>query len=87
MTLGNMLQKEIGNHIVIPQIGSPKLGLPNLPKSPDIGQNSDESISHFWISGQFLINENCHNSRTSNDIDMKLGSVTKLKRNNNIKKV
>ena len=32
----------------------------------------------FSISGQSLINENWHNSRTSNDIDMKLGPVTKL---------
>ena len=34
-------------------------------------------ISDFRISGQF-INENCHNSRTNNDIDMKLGPVTKF---------
>ena len=27
----------------------------------------------FPIFGQSLINENCHNSRASNDIDMKLG--------------
>ena len=25
-----------------------------------------------------LINKNCHNSRTSNNIDMKLGPVTKI---------
>ena len=35
-------------------------------------------ISNFRISGQSLIKENCHNSRTSDDIDMKLGPVTKL---------
>ena len=35
-------------------------------------------ISDFWVPGQSLINKNCHNSRTSNDIDMKLGSVTKI---------
>ena len=28
----------------------------------------------FWLS---LLKENCHNSRTSDDIDMKLGPVTK----------
>ena len=39
---------------------------------------SDEGISDFWISGQSLIKGNCHNSRTSNDIDMKLGPVTKI---------
>ena len=35
-------------------------------------------ISGFWISGQSLIKENSHNSRTSDDIDMKLGPVTKF---------
>ena len=30
------------------------------------------------ISRQFLLKENCPNSRTSDDIDMKLGAVTKL---------
>ena len=49
-----------------------------MPQSPDIGQNSDEGISDFRISSQSLIKENCHNSRTSDDIDMKLGPVTKL---------
>ena len=48
------------------------------PQSPDIGQNSDKGISNFQISGQSLIKENCHNSRTSDDIDMKLGPVTKV---------
>ena len=55
-----------------------KYGITNSTKSIDIGQNSDGSISDFWISGHALINENCHNSRTSNDIDMKLEPVTKL---------
>ena len=32
----------------------------------------------FPISGEYLIKENCYNSRTSDDIDMKLGPVTKL---------
>ena len=39
-------------------------------------------ISDFRISGQSFIKENCHNSRTSNDIDMKLGPVTKLDKTN-----
>ena len=48
---------------------------------------SDEGISDFWISGQSLIKGNCHNSRTSDGIDMKLGPVTKLdKRNKTILK-
>ena len=52
------------------------------PQSPDIGQNSDGGISGFRISGQSLIKENPRNSRTSNDIDMKLRSVTKLVKRN-----
>ena len=34
------------------------------------------------ISGQSLIKENCHNSRTSGDIDIKLGPVTKRDKRN-----
>ena len=56
----------------------PNFFITNSTQSIDIGQNSDKSISDFWISGQALINENYHNSRTSNDIDMKLEPVTKL---------
>ena len=36
----------------------------------------------MWISGQSLKRENCHNSRTSNDIDIRLGPVTKLDKKN-----
>ena len=36
----------------------------------------------FLISSQSLIKENCHNSKTSRDIDMKLGPVTKLDKRN-----
>ena len=57
-------------------------GIPNSPQSPDIGQNSDGAISDFRTSGQSLIKENYHNSRTSNDIDMKLGPVTELDKRN-----
>ena len=39
-------------------------------------------ISDFQISGQSLIKENCHNSRTSDDINMKFGPVTKLDQRN-----
>ena len=59
-----------------------KFGIHNSPQSPDIGQNSDGGISDFQISGQSLIKENCHNSRTSDDIDMKLRPVTKLDKRN-----
>ena len=59
-------------------------GISNLLQSPDIGQNSDGGISYFWISGQSLIKENRHNSRTSDDIDMKLEPVTKVHKRNKI---
>ena len=49
-----------------------KFGIPNLPQSLDIGQNSEGVISDFRISGQFLVNKNCYNSRTSNDKNMTL---------------
>ena len=48
-----------------------------MPEPLDIGQNSDAGISDFRIYGQSLIKEICHNSRTKDDIDMKLGPVTK----------
>ena len=55
-----------------------------MPQSIDIG-NSDGGISDFQISGQSLTKENCHNSRTSDDTDIKLGPVTKLDKKNKIK--
>ena len=48
------------------------------------GQNSDEGISDFQIYGQSLIKRYCHNSRTSDDIDMKFERVTKLDKRNKI---
>ena len=63
---------------------SANLGIPNSPQSPDIRQNSDWGISDIWISGQSLKKENCHNCRTSDDIDMKPGPVTKIDRRNKI---
>ena len=59
-----------------------KFGTPNSHQSLNIGQKSDGDISDFWISGQSLINKNCHNSRTSTDIDMKLGPVSKIDKRN-----
>ena len=47
-----------------------------------MGKISDEGICNFWISDQSLIKGNCHNSRTSDGIDMKLGPVTKLDKRN-----
>ena len=55
-----------------------KFGFPNSPQFPDIGQNSDGGMSDLRISGQSLIKVNCLNSRTSGDIEVKLGPVTKL---------
>ena len=46
-----------------------------------------QGISDFQISGQSLIEENCDHSRTSDDMGMKLGPVTKLdKRNEKLSK-
>ena len=45
-------------------------------------KNSDGGIYDFRISVQSLIKENCHNSRTSDDTDMKLGPVTKPDKRN-----
>ena len=36
-----------------------------------------QSSSIFWISGKSLTKKICRNSRTVNDIDMKLGPVNK----------
>ena len=59
-----------------------------VSQTPDLGQNRDGGFSDFSISGQFFLNKNSHNSRTSHDINMKLGPVTKLsKRNSNVKKI
>ena len=54
-----------------------KFGIPNFSQSLDNDQNSDGGICDCRVSGQSLIKENCHNSRNSHDIDMKLGPVTK----------
>ena len=54
-----------------------------MPQSPDVGKNSDGGTSDFRISGESLIRENCHNSRTSNDVDMKLEPINKLDKRNN----
>ena len=49
--------------------------------NPNLGGGRG-GISDFRIPGQPFINENCHNSRTSHDIDMKLGPVTKTDNGN-----
>ena len=47
-------------------------------------QNSDRGISNFQISGQSFINENGYSSRTSHNIDIKHGPVTKLDKRNTV---
>ena len=47
-----------------------------------MGQNSDGGISDFLISGQSLIKRNCHNSKSVDDIDIKLRPVTKIDKRN-----
>ena len=54
--------------------------MPNSPQSPDTWQNSDAWSSDLRIFGQFFINKNCHDSRISGNIDMKLRSATKLEK-------
>ena len=56
--------------------------MPDSSQSPDIVQNSDGGISDFLVSSQSLIKKNCQNSRINNDIDIKLGAVTKLYKRN-----
>ena len=54
----------------------------NFSQSPGIGQNSGGGISDLQISGQSLVKENCHASRASDDIDMKLGPLNKFDKRN-----
>ena len=61
--------------------------MPNLvsltsPSLRVLGKTQTRGVSDFRISGQSLIKVNCHNSRTSDDIDMKLGPLPKLDKRN-----
>ena len=47
-----------------------------------LGKTQTKLFPNFQISGQSFIKENCHNSRTSDNIDLKLGPVTKLDKKN-----
>ena len=55
--------------------------MPNLV-SPYFGQKSGGDISDFQISLHSPVNGNFHNSRTSDDINIKLGPVTKIDKRN-----
>ena len=48
-------------------------------------EKTQTGISDFRISGQSFIKENCHNSRTIDDTDMKLGPINKLEKGNKTK--
>ena len=52
------------------------------PSLQTLGKTQTVVISYFRISAQSLLKENCHNSRTSDDIDMKLGPLTKIDKRN-----
>ena len=53
-----------------------------MSQFPDIAQNLGRGTSDFRISGQSLKKENCHNSKTSDDNDMKLRPVIKIDNGN-----
>ena len=59
-----------------------EFGILNLIQSPNIGQNPKRMflISEFLVN--FLLKKNCHNCRTSNSVDMKLGPAAKLDKRN-----
>ena len=57
-----------------------KFGISTSPQSPDIEQNSANCISNFQISGQSLLKAAILESR--DDIDIRLGPVTKLDKSN-----
>ena len=62
-----------------------KFGVPNSPQSRDIGQNSDKGISDFRSIIKVKVNKSKsipHNSRTSDDINMKYRTVTNLDKGN-----
>ena len=56
--------------------------MPNLASLGciDIGQSSGRGISELWTSGEPLIKENFHNFGTSDDTNMKLGPINKIKK-------
>ena len=67
---------------IVLETSVPNLVSGNLPQFSDIGENLDVVISNFQISGRLLINKIFRNSRTSNNISMKFGLVTKLYKRN-----
>ena len=60
----------------------PNLVSINCPSLPRYWAKLRRGCFHFQISGQSLIKENCYNSRTTDDIDIKLRPVTKIDKRN-----
>ena len=59
-----------------------KFGIPNLPHSTGFGRHSYRGLSNFQISSLSSVNKNWHDTRISNDVNMKLGPMTKLGKRN-----
>ena len=56
----------------------PNLVFPTCPNLQILGKSQTGVFPNSRFLVKSLIKVNCHNSRTSDDIDMKLGTVTKL---------
>ena len=60
----------------------PNLVFPTSPSLQIFGKTQTRVFPNSGFLVKSLIKENCHNSRTSDDIDMKLGAGTKLYKRN-----
>ena len=60
----------------------PNMVSPTRPSLQILGKTQEGVFSNFRFLVNPLQKKNCHNSRTSDDIDMKLGPVTKLDKRN-----
>ena len=58
------------------------LVFPNCPSLQILGKTQTGVFPNSRFLVKSIIKENCHNSRTSDDIDMKLGPITKLYKRN-----
>ena len=70
------------SNILLESFAPSLFGTPNSLQTPGIGQNSDGDVSDFQIAGSLYKKGNCHNSRTSVDIDMKLYLASELGKRN-----
>ena len=62
----------------------PTLVFPTCPSLQILGKTQTGVFPNSGFLVKYLIKENCHNSRAFDDIDMKLGPVTK--KQSNVKK-